>query len=116
MNKTKHYYFNQMAKIKAVSQLKRDSFFYIHNKFELIKLGVCESKTIAKAANTVARTAITITAFLLNFRFISLQINKAQISQTATTEIIIAIDFQSQDNSSKKFIYRSPLSDLFEAK
>ena len=27
MNKTKHYYFNQMAKTKAVSLQLRDSFF-----------------------------------------------------------------------------------------
>lgn len=105
-----------MAKTKAVSQLKRDSFLYIHNKFEFIKLGVCESKTIAKPVATLATTAIIIAVFLLNFRFISLQINKAQISQTAITKIIIAIDFQSQDNSSTNFIYRSPLFDLFEAK
>lgn len=99
-----------------LSRFNCETAFYIHNKFEFIKLGVCESKTIAKAVATVARTAITITAFLLNFRFISLQINKVQISQTAIAEMIIAIDFQSQDNSSKKFIYRSPLFDLFEAK
>lgn len=99
-----------------LSRFNCETAFYIHNKFEFIKLGVCESKIIAKPVATVATTAITITAFLLNFRFISLQINKAQISQTATTEIIIAIDFQSQDNSSTNFIYRSPLFDLFEAK
>lgn len=99
-----------------LSRFNCETAFYIHNKFEFNKLGVCESKTIAKAVATVATTAIIIAVFLLNFRFISLQINKAQISQNAITKIIIAIDFQSQDNSSTNFIYRSPLSGLFKAK
>lgn len=51
-----------MAKTKAVSLQLRDSF-YIHNKFEFNKLGVCESKTIAKPVATVATTAIIIAVF-----------------------------------------------------
>lgn len=62
MNKAKHYCFNQMVKLK-LSRLNCETAFYILNKFEFNKLGVCESKTIAKPVATVATTAIIIAVF-----------------------------------------------------